>query len=191
MCCAWLGRTSEMKAVCHKDKAARPARMKVYSRGMESRTVVASQTGMMLMSFNLSLSSVRRPLSDLIQAVGVLALLCAIAAPAQAQTTNPRIPSLTCGTHPAVLNTAIDGKNGYNNASSPLLSGTDAHWDWASSTIQYPSNVGLNYPKSNVSPGNAATDQPAVTTDSIGIGGRLIKNPQADIIDSAWSVAPV
>ena len=142
------------------------------------------------MSFNLHLPSIRKPVAGLIQAVSVFALFCAIAAPAQAQTTNPRIPTLTCGTHPAVLNTAIDGKNGFNNSSDPLTSGTDGHWDWASSTIQYPSNVGLNYPKSNVVPGNTATDQPAVATDSIGIGGKLIKNPQTDIIDSAWTVAP-
>lgn len=108
---------------------------------------------------------------------------------AQAQTTapaRPRIPTLSCTTHPAIINTAIDGTNGYNNASPRIADSTtavptkDEHWDMVNSTIQYPTNVGDQYPKNwtTISPSNA---EPYQTTDAIGLGGMVIFNPQTDV----------
>ena len=80
--------------------------------------------------------------------------LCAVAllgGLAQAQTTRPRIPELTCTSHPAILNTAISGANGYSNSSLPINPGeTDEHWDYASSRIDYPTNIGTDYPTQNL-----------------------------------------
>ena len=115
---------------------------------------------------------------------------------AQAQTSvpaRPRIPTLSCTTHPAIINTAIDGTNGYNNASTRVADSTaaaptkDEHWDMVNSTIQYPTNVGFEYPKNWTGSSNG---EPYQTTDPIGLGGKVIFNPQTDVDPAQWYGAP-
>ena len=52
---------------------------------------------------------------------------------AAAQTADPRVPTLTCTTDPAIINTAIapDASGGYSSSSGRLTSGNDPHWDYA------------------------------------------------------------